>query len=48
MNPMTQMLAQQRINDMHRAGSRSRVTQGQSPRVRHGGRTRRAQIGPAR
>ena len=25
MNPMTQMLAQQRINDLHRTASRSRV-----------------------
>lgn len=53
MNPMTQMLAEQRINDMHRTGQQSRAAQQvKSTRSRHirtaGRRTRRAQIATAR
>jgi hypothetical protein len=42
MNPMTQMLAQQRINDMHRNASRARVArQAKGTRKQHSERTRR-------
>lgn len=52
MNPMTQMLAEQRINDMHRASARWRVARqvkaARSNPVRTGHRIRRAQIATAR
>jgi len=53
MNPMTQMLAQQRINDLHRAASRASVARRakatRSERVATPGhRHRRVQIAAAR
>jgi hypothetical protein len=42
MNPMTQMLAQQRINDLHHAASRARVSrQAKSTRTERAESTRR-------